>query len=92
MNKKLYRSQKERMIGGVCGGIAEYFDVDPTFVRLAFVILAIAGGPGILIYIVMLLLVPEANTQTTYVQKQPQTAVDADADEAVVVDENGNEL
>ena len=92
MNKKLYRSQKERMIGGVCGGIAEYFDVDPTFVRLAFVILAIAGGPGILIYIVMLLLVPEANTQATYVQKQPQTAVDVDADEAVVVDENGNEL
>ncbi len=90
MNKKLYRSQKERMIGGVCGGLAEYFDIDPTLVRLAFVILAIAGGPGILIYIVLLLLVPEASTQNSYVQKQPQSSVSEE--DVVVVDENGNEI
>lgn len=90
MEKKLYRSQSERMIGGVCGGIAEYFNIDPTFVRLAFVILAFAGGPGILIYIAMLLLVPEETTHKTYVQKQPQSNVAEE--EVVVVDENGNEL
>jgi phage shock protein C len=90
MNKKLYRSQKERMIGGVCGGLAEYFNIDPTLVRLAFVILAIAGGPGILIYLVLLMLVPEATTQNSYVQKQPQSSVSEE--DVVVVDENGNEI
>ena len=57
--KKLYRSRRERMIGGVCGGISEHFGIDPTLVRVAFVIFALAGGPGFIAYIIMLLIVPE---------------------------------
>ena len=59
MTKRLYRSRTERMVAGVCGGLAEYFDIDPTIVRLVFVLLALAGGPGLLIYIVMAIVVPE---------------------------------
>jgi phage shock protein C len=58
--KRLYRSTQERMFAGVCGGIAEYLDVDPTLVRLFFVALTLlSGGQGLLIYIVLMLVVPE---------------------------------
>lgn len=57
--KRLYRSTQDRMFAGVCGGIAEYLDVDPTLVRLVFVALTLMGGPGFIIYIVLMLIVPE---------------------------------
>lgn len=57
--KRLYRSTQDRMFAGVCGGIAEYLDVDPTLVRLVFVALTLMGGPGTIIYIVLMLIVPE---------------------------------
>jgi phage shock protein C len=57
--KRLYRSTQDRMFAGVCGGIAEYLEVDPTLVRLAFVALTLLGGPGLVIYIVLMLIVPE---------------------------------
>lgn len=57
---RLRRSRKERVIAGVAGGIAEYFDVDPTLVRLAFIVLALAGGGGVLIYLIAWVIVPEA--------------------------------
>jgi phage shock protein C len=58
--KRLYRSSEERMFAGVCGGIAAYLDVDPTLVRLFFVALTLlSGGQGLLIYIVLMLVVPE---------------------------------
>jgi len=57
--KKLYRSRKERMIAGVCGGLGEYFGIDPTLVRLLFVFTALAGGPGLVAYIILLVVVPE---------------------------------
>ncbi len=57
--KRLYRSTQDRMFAGVCGGIAEYLDVDPTLVRLVFVALAFMGGPGAIVYIVLILVVPE---------------------------------
>lgn len=57
--KRLYRSRDERMISGVCGGIAKYFNVDPTLIRLLFVIFAFAGGPGLIAYIVLAIIVPE---------------------------------
>lgn len=59
-HKRLYRSTNERMLAGVCGGIAEYLEVDPTLVRLAFVALMFLGGPGLIIYIVLMIVVPEA--------------------------------
>jgi phage shock protein C len=58
--RRLYRSRSERMLAGVAGGLAEYFGVDPTLVRLAFVLLALPGGaPGILPYLVLAIVVPE---------------------------------
>jgi phage shock protein PspC (stress-responsive transcriptional regulator) len=58
-NRKLYRSRSDRMIAGIAGGLAEYLNLDATIVRLLFVFFALAGGPGLLVYIVMLLVVPE---------------------------------
>ena len=58
--KKLYRSRDERMIAGVCGGIGVYFDIDPTLVRLLTVAFILAGGSGILGYIVGWIIIPEA--------------------------------
>lgn len=56
--KKLYRIPSEGMIGGVCAGLGDYFDIDPTIVRLVFVLLFFAGFSGGLIYLVMWLIVP----------------------------------
>ncbi|MFN2146587.1 MAG: PspC domain-containing protein [Anaerolineales bacterium] len=58
-NRRLYRSRSDRMVAGVAGGLAEYLNIDSTIVRLLFVFFALAGGPGLLVYIVMLLVVPE---------------------------------
>jgi len=57
--KKLYRSKKNRMIAGVCGGIGEYFNTDPTLIRLLWVIFVLAGGSGILAYIIAWIIIPE---------------------------------
>lgn len=57
--KKLYKSTRERKICGVCGGIAEYFDIDPTLVRLAWVLFILAGGSGIIAYIIAALIMPD---------------------------------
>jgi phage shock protein C len=63
--KKLYRSQSDRMLGGVCAGLAHYFQVDPLLVRLVFVVLAL-NGLGVLAYAVLWLVVPdEANRELT---------------------------
>lgn len=59
MNKKLYRSRKDKMIGGVAGGLGEYFDIDPTLVRIIFVVSLFLGGTGILAYIILWIVVPE---------------------------------
>ena len=57
--KKLYRSRTDRVFGGVAGGLGDYLAVDPTLIRLLFIIFALAGGPGFLAYIIMLFVVPE---------------------------------
>lgn len=59
MKKRLYRSDKEKIIAGVCGGVAEYFDIDPTLVRVAWIILAFMAGCGILAYIICALVMPK---------------------------------
>lgn len=58
-NKTLYRSTKNQVLGGVCSGIAEHFDTDPVLIRIIFVVLALAGGSGVLLYLVLLAVVPE---------------------------------
>ena len=57
--KRLYRSKEDRMVGGVCGGIAEHLSVDPTLIRLLYVLFALTGGSGVLAYIIMLVIIPE---------------------------------
>jgi len=59
MQKRLYRSRRERMLTGVCGGIAEYFDIDPTIVRLLAVVLVFGWGSGLLAYLVAFFIIPE---------------------------------
>jgi phage shock protein PspC (stress-responsive transcriptional regulator) len=60
--RRLYRIYDGAMISGVCNGIAAYVNVDPTLVRLAFVLLTVAGGAGVVIYAVMAIVVPEAQS------------------------------
>ena len=59
MSKRLYRIEHGKMLAGVCGGIAEYFDVDPSLVRLAWVLFCAVGGSGVLAYIVAAIIIPK---------------------------------
>lgn len=58
MKKRLYRNESEKMIAGVCSGIAEYFDIDPTLIRLAWVLFCALGGSGIIAYIIAAIIIP----------------------------------
>lgn len=59
MTKRLFRST-DRMLGGVCAGIAEYFDLDPTLVRIAYLVISVisAAFPGLLVYIILWIMIP----------------------------------
>ncbi len=66
LHKRLYRSQTDKILGGVAGGLGHYFDIDSTVFRLLFVLLAVFGGSGFLIYIILWLIIPdEASQQPT---------------------------
>lgn len=69
LNKRLYRSRSDRRIAGVCGGIADYLAVDPTIVRIIWVLLASIGGPGVVLYIILAAVIPE---EPEYVQSSAQ--------------------
>ena len=58
MNKRLYKSRDDQKIDGVCAGIAKFFEVDPTLIRLAWILFCALGGSGILAYIVCALVIP----------------------------------
>lgn len=61
--KRLYRSQVDRIIFGVCGGLGEYFNLDPVIFRVVFVVLALSAGSGVLIYIILAIITPNNPTQ-----------------------------
>lgn len=63
--KKLYRSREDRVIWGVCGGLADYFVIDPLVVRLIFIALFFGGGSGLLIYIIFALVVPSEGANSS---------------------------
>lgn len=66
MKGKLYRSEKDRMVGGVCGGLGEYFGIDSTIVRLIFALIVIYGGSGLILYIILWIVLPsESNVKDT---------------------------
>ncbi|PKP51645.1 MAG: PspC domain-containing protein [Bacteroidetes bacterium HGW-Bacteroidetes-1] len=58
--KRLYRSRFNRIVGGVCYGMAKYLNVDPSMVRIGWVLLAILGGTGVLAYLICWIIIPEA--------------------------------
>lgn len=58
MKKRLYKSNTDKKLDGVCAGIANYFNIDPTLVRLAWVIFSLAGGGGVIAYIIAAIVIP----------------------------------
>ncbi|KER09172.1 MAG: hypothetical protein HY22_13260 [[Candidatus Thermochlorobacteriaceae] bacterium GBChlB] len=59
MQKRLYRTTRERVLGGVCAGLADYFEIDPVIVRLIFLVALLVGGGGLFAYVVLWVLMPE---------------------------------
>lgn len=59
MNKRLYKSRTEKKLGGVCGGIAQYFDIDPTIVRLAWLVAVFCAGGGLIAYLIAYVVIPQ---------------------------------
>mgnify|MGYP004538336017 FL=1 len=59
MKKRLYRTRTDRKLAGVCGGVADYFNIDPTIVRVIWALLAFFYGTSVLLYLIMALVVPE---------------------------------
>lgn len=59
MKKRLYKSMEDKKLCGVCGGIAEYFELDPTIIRLAWVVFTLLGGSGIIAYIIAAIVMPD---------------------------------
>ncbi len=57
-HKKIYRSRRDRMIAGVCGGLATYFGMDSTWIRLLFIFFLLVGGSALLVYLIMWAVVP----------------------------------
>ena len=85
MEKRLQRSKRDRMIWGVCGGLAEYFDVDPTLIRIIAVLSIFISGAGILAYIILAIIVPSESSKAT----TPKDAIKENVDE---VKETASEL
>lgn len=74
--KRLYRSRDHRVVAGVAGGLATYLGIDPALIRLAFVLLTIFNGMGLLLYLVLWLIVP--NIDTVYVEAGAQVRENVD--------------
>ena len=75
--KNLYRSETDRILGGVCGGLGEYFAIDPTIVRLIFALITVFGGSGILLYIILWILIPSKS----YVNETTEDNIKKNTDE-----------
>lgn len=63
MKKRLYKSITDKKLCGVCSGIAKYFEIDPTLVRLAWILFTVLGGSGIIAYIIAALVIPKQNVE-----------------------------
>ena len=86
MEKKLYRSRKARVLGGIAGGLGEYFNIDPVIMRVIFVIVILMHGLGILAYIIMWIVIPEEPFELAY----PITNGTTDNNENKNADTNDN--
>ena len=70
MNKKLYRSVSDKKLAGVCGGIAEYFGLDSTLIRVGWALVSLFAGAGVLAYIVCALIIPEKPANSNIVDAE----------------------
>ena len=78
MEKKLYRSRRYRVFGGVAGGLATYFSIDPILVRVIFVLVSLMHGLGVLAYIILWIVIPEEPFEVAYpIDNQPTTGENA---------------
>ena len=77
MRERLYRSRRVRVLGGVAGGLAKYFNLDPILVRVLFVIITILHGFGVLLYIILWIVVPEEPFEVAYPSDQGSADTDA---------------
>ena len=75
MNRRLYRSRKHRVIGGVCGGLAEYLNTDPVAIRLAWLLLVLVGGTGLLLYLLAWIIMPDEKSVRPGAPKTPAEPV-----------------
>lgn len=76
MRAKLYRSVDDKMIGGVCGGLGEYFEIDSTLIRILFLALLFFGGTGLLIYLVCWIIIPLKPVFKTYYSSEPNKSAE----------------
>jgi phage shock protein C len=81
MKNQLYRSEKNKVIAGVCGGIAEHLDVDPVLVRLVYILLTFGTGlgPGLIVYVIAWMIIPAQATAPTKPVTPPPAANDSSA-------------
>lgn len=85
--RQLRRSRRDHIVGGVCGGLGQYFGVDPIILRIAFVAMTLAGGSGVLLYVIAWIVIPEAGPEedTPVAGAHPLTAPQAVVGAAMVL-------
>jgi len=88
MDRRLYRHRTNRIIAGVCGGLGEYLNIDPTFVRIFFVLLGFTNGIGVLIYLLMWIIVPPEDARNISLRESARTGADEIAEQAHSIGED----
>lgn len=83
MAKRLYRSYTDKMIGGVCGGLGEYFDIDPVIIRILFIVAVIFGGGGILAYIILWIVIPQKPYTVPKFDNESDAKIDSETEPEV---------
>ena len=84
MYKKLYRSEEDKMIGGVCGGLGEYFEIDPTLIRLLFALIFFGYGAGLMLYIFLWIIMPTEKMLQARKKRSQNDSSNADLADDVV--------
>jgi len=70
MNKKFHRSQRDKIFAGVCGGLADYFDIDATIIRLLFILIVAFGGSGFIVYLLLWLIMPKSSSEPAIITEE----------------------
>lgn len=78
--QKLYRARRGKVLGGVCGGLGDYLNIDKVIVRILFILLAIFGGSGVLVYIILWIAIPEQDLASMYKMKETPDAEEIKVD------------